>query len=301
MCLALYKPAKATLSKKEMQTAFKANPDGAGFAYYDPTLRRVEIQRGYFTFDTLWQDLEPIMADKCPLILHFRWATHGDVNVDNCHPFALADGALIHNGIISGMGTSTYTSSNKYYQTATCATTACDDDRSDTREFVEDYLDGMTVNVLRGAKKLIEHTIGYSKLVTIHDDGSVIIFNENSGHWRGGVWYSNNSYEASKAKYANPAMLVPTKYDYHSKTTKAKDYYPEASKSSLYDSYDDLTACPKCWTSCGHEVIHNHSEDCFMISCVKCDEVWELYGVTLSNKEYDELLESATKMTYTEI
>jgi hypothetical protein len=300
MCLALYKPAKATLSKSEMATAFKANPDGAGFAYYDPTLRRVEIQRGYFTFDSLWQDIEPIIADKCPLILHFRWATHGDVNVENCHPFALKDGALIHNGIISGMGTSVYKSSNKYYQTTTCATNECDDDRSDTREFVEDYLDGMTVNVLRGAKKLIEHTIGYSKLVTIHNDGSVIIFNEDSGHWRGGVWYSNNSYEPSKAKYANPTNLVPAKYDYYSKSTKTDSKYPTKSTDFLYqdDDYSDLTVCPKCWTDCGHEVMHNHAEDSFLLSCIKCDEVWEIDGNTLTNKEYDEMLESATKLTF---
>lgn len=303
MCLALYKPAKATLSKAEMATAFKANPDGAGFAYYDPALRRVEIQRGYFTFDSLWQDLDPIMADKCPLILHFRWATHGDVNVENCHPFALKDGALIHNGIITGLGTSTYKSSNKYYTASTCATTECSDDRSDTREFVEDFLDGMDVNALRGAKKLIQHTIGYSKLVTIHDDGSVIIFNEQSGHWRGGIWYSNNSYEASKAKYANPVNLTPTKYDYHSKSTKVKDYYPDEPESTIYTLADDFNvmSCPTCWTHEGHDIIHNYSEDCFILSCAKCKEVWEIGGNTLDNDEYDTLLEAATKLKFSEI
>lgn len=301
MCLALYKPAKATLNKAEMQSAFKSNPDGAGFAYYDPALRRVEIQRGYFTFDALWHDLEPIMEDKCPLILHFRWATHGDVNVENCHPFALKDGALIHNGVISGMGTKT--SYSKYYTTtATNCDTECGDDRSDTREFVEDFLAGMNVNVLRSAKKLIEHTIGYSKLVTIHNDGSVIIFNEQMGHWRGGVWYSNDSYKPYKAASANPANLVPTKYDYYGKSTKTADYYySPTTESSVYDDgdFNVLTMCPTCLTDVGHDIVHNHTEDCFILSCVKCNEVWEIDGKNLDNEEYDFLLEAATKMTLT--
>jgi glutamine amidotransferase len=303
MCLALYKPAKATLNQEEMRTAFKANPDGAGFAYYDPALRRTVIQRGYFTFDSLWKDLKPIMEDNCPLILHFRWATHGDVNVENCHPFALQDGALIHNGIISGMGESTYKSSNKYYTPPvgkTCADMECSDDRSDTREFVEDYLADMDMLALLSAKKLIEHTIGYSKLVTIHDDGTVIIFNEQSGHWRNGVWYSNDSYKKAKALSANPANLTPTKsagYDYHGTSSKSADAY--WSKWNDFDGQveqdvEDYLTCPRCWTKDDHEVHYDPVEDSFMLECKKCFEAFIIDGDSLDIKEYNELYCMAT-------
>lgn len=287
MCLALYKPAKAKLSQDEMRTAFAANPDGAGFAYYDPALKRVIIQRGYFTFDSLWTDLQPIMDDNCPLILHFRWATHGDVNVENCHPFQLTDGALIHNGVISGMGTKT--SYSKYYTPPSdkCVT-ACSDDRSDTREFVEDYLADMGVLELMAAKKLIEHTIGYSKLVTIHNDGSVVIFNEQMGHWRSGVWYSNDSYKPYKAASANPANLKPytpskdIKYDYHGKADDVPTEYDEG-------DYSDPLSCTYCDNHDNHAYTYDPVDDSFLIECSECGNAWIVEGETLDNETYNSL------------
>jgi glutamine amidotransferase len=304
MCLALYKPAKAKLNQDEMRTAFKANPDGAGFAYYDPALKRVVIQRGYFSFDELWADLVPIMDDNCPLILHFRWATHGDVNVENCHPFMLSDGALIHNGIITGMGTSTYKS--KYYTppVGQCET-ECSDDRSDTREFVEDYLCDMGMPDLRAAKKLIEHTIGYSKLVTIHNDGSVIIFNEDMGHWRNGVWYSNDSYKKAKAHLANPANLTPTgkskydgKYDYYGTSTKPlSEQYDESlvgESEQMYVSLDEELECERChadedWL----QYVYDPNDDSFLVECLRCGEVWVVDGDSLSTTDFNAMYYSA--------
>ena len=294
MCLALYKPAKAKLNQDDMRTAFKANPDGAGFAYYDPSLKRVVIQRGYFTFNDLWADLTPIMDDNCPLILHYRWATHGDINVENCHPFQLTDGALIHNGIISGMGTSKYKSASKYYTPPvgkTCADMECSDDRSDTREFVEDYLADMGVSELRAAKKLIEHTIGYSKLVTIHNDGSVIIFNESSGHWRNGVWYSNDSYKPYKAASANPTNLVPTKYDYYGTSTKAVSVgYDE----STVDEGWDLLQCARCLNDSEHDYTYDPIDDSFLVECLRCGEAWIIEGADLDVATYNNLYVIAT-------
>lgn len=295
MCLALYKPAKAKLNQDEMRTAFKANPDGAGFAYYDPALKRVIIQRGYFTFNDLWADLAPIMADNCPLILHYRWATHGDITVENCHPFELHDGALIHNGIISGMGTSVYKSANKYYTPPvgkTCADMECSDDRSDTREFVEDYLAGMDSKALLSAKKLIEHTIGYSKLVTIHNDGSVIIFNEDSGHWRNGVWYSNDSYKASKASSANPTNLVPAKYDYYGKSSKLEAEYDEDKVESIYE-YDPLK-CDFCSNDENFAYTYDPVDDCFLVECLDCGNCWVVDGEDLDVVTYNNLYSIAT-------
>ena len=83
MCLALYKPAKATLSEKDMRQAFINNPDGAGFAYYDPAIRRVVIQKGYYTFNEFWKDFKIILDEHLECIVHFRWATHGEINDSN--------------------------------------------------------------------------------------------------------------------------------------------------------------------------------------------------------------------------
>jgi predicted glutamine amidotransferase len=197
MCLALYKPAKIKLSRKEMRTAFKNNPDGAGFAFYDPTERKVVICKGYFYFEDLW-DAYITATDNQMLaaMMHFRWTTHGATNYDNCHPFYLQDGALIHNGIIELDEVSVYGkwTSGKYMDDD-------DGDRSDTRVFCEDYINEMDREMLQRSRKLIEHVIGWSKLVTMHDDGSVLIFNESKGHWRKGCWYSNDSYKPHKHNY----------------------------------------------------------------------------------------------------
>lgn len=193
MCLAVFKPAKGRVIRREMQTAFHNNPDGAGFAYFDPDEGRVVIRRGYFHFKPFWRDLSAAMAH--PAIIHFRIATHGTTDEANCHPFPLKDGALVHNGIITqcGGGWAYYDDDGKYGDSSWRAGLV---DRSDTREFCEDYIGDMDVESMKQAKPLIEKFIGsFNKLVTLHDDGSHIIFNESAGAWRDGVWYSNNSYK----------------------------------------------------------------------------------------------------------
>lgn len=197
MCLALYKPEKVKLSRAEMKTAFINNPDGAGFATYDREAGCVEIFKGYFEFPEFWDAYQTLtLAERQKAMVHFRWTTHGATNYDNCHPFALKDGALIHNGIIP-LEETKGTGSHEWYMTGD-SIHAASDTRSDTRIFCEDYIDNMGAHELRLSRKLIESMIGWSKLVTMHDDGSVLIFNETDGHWRKGVWYSNDSYKPYK-------------------------------------------------------------------------------------------------------
>jgi hypothetical protein len=207
MCLALYKPSKVKLQRHEMATAFSNNPDGAGFAYYDPSEGRVIIVKGYFKFRDFWDAYIDITDNqKYDVIMHFRWATHGTTNYDNCHPFALKDGALIHNGIIDLEETS-------YSKWPMTAGRWADDgavSRSDTRIFCEDYIQNMGASELQAARRLIEDKIGWSKLVTIHDDGSVLIFNESKGSWRNGVWYSNDSYKSHKSDRGGKSYTTTT-------------------------------------------------------------------------------------------
>jgi glutamine phosphoribosylpyrophosphate amidotransferase len=195
VCLALFKPEKIKLSRGEMKTAFLNNPDGAGFATYDSSAGAVEIYKGYFTFPEFWDAYQTLtLGEKQKAMVHFRWTTHGATNYDNCHPFPLKDGALIHNGIIPLDETK---GNNEWYMTGD-SIHGMSDNRSDTRIFCEDYIDGMGAHELRLSRKLIESIIGWSKLVTMHDDGTVLIFNEQDGHWRSGVWYSNDSYKPYK-------------------------------------------------------------------------------------------------------
>lgn len=191
MCLAIFKPEKVFLMRGDLSRAFHINNDGAGFAYYDPMFKRVVINKGFWTFKDFWESFSEIQKAKMKAIVHFRLATHGDISWDNCHPYELDDGALIHNGIISAV------SNYNYRDSVEDARGKDEYIPSDTMQFVERYLRGMRERELRRSHKLIEYAIGsWSKLVTLHDSGNHIIFNERAGHWNRGAWYSNSCYVA---------------------------------------------------------------------------------------------------------
>jgi predicted glutamine amidotransferase len=163
------------------------------------------IHKGYWEFKDLWEAFEPIQVSQYKSILHFRLATHGDVDWHNCHPYELVDGALIHNGIIEATS-GWYARQRMHGPNANVKK----DNRtganvlsipSDTRDFVEHYIGGMDELQLRKAGRLIENAIGdYSKVVTLHDSGRHIIFNESGGHWDRGAWYSNSCYRLNGAQ-----------------------------------------------------------------------------------------------------
>ncbi len=186
MCLAIFKPENQKVLKHEMENAFDNNDDGAGFAY--PQNGKVEIEKGFFKFEDFWKAIQPHM-DK-PMVIHFRWTTHGLTNKDNCHPFRVTDNlVMIHNGMIN-------------------AVDITDKDKSDTRTFVDDYVKPINKGNPRFiyteyGNRTLQACIGSSKLVFLNKKGESVIVNESAGHWQDGVWYSNDSYKTIKVRYSN--------------------------------------------------------------------------------------------------
>ena len=102
--------------KKEMLDSAEAfNKDGGGFSWIDSAKGTVRWEKGMhvtskFIMETI--DRENI---QLPIIIHFRIATHGGVNNELCHPFAISaennedleatgqdvNGVLFHNGVWS--------------------------------------------------------------------------------------------------------------------------------------------------------------------------------------------------------
>jgi glutamine amidotransferase len=116
--------------------------------------------------------------DESPYVLHFRFATHGAVNLDNCHPFTIGGGtAVAHNGVLPWRST---------------------EERSDTRCFARDILRPNRREVWGNTfQNHIEDFIGQNnKLAFVNKFGDVTIYNEHCGHWVGNIWFSNYSYRS---------------------------------------------------------------------------------------------------------
>ena len=196
MCVAIYKPEKVQLTKRDMGKCFHANPDGVGFSYIEGGVAK--IHKGFFHFKEFWKAFKAYQSREC--IVHFRWATHGATNVDNCHPFVLANGgALIHNGIIDWADSS-----------------IPQDPRSDTRIFVEDFLnpmiqEGTSIHAPE-VRQDIENAIGpTNKMILLYEE-DVIILNQGLGSWHNGAWFSNLYWQSQGLPWRNVAGTYKSQY-----------------------------------------------------------------------------------------
>lgn len=95
MCVIVVKPAGKSLpTKTDLKRMFNINHDGCGFATPSATYHTMD-------FEDFYAHLKKV-AKKEPCIIHFRWATHGSVKVQNTHPFydKATDTYFAHNGIL---------------------------------------------------------------------------------------------------------------------------------------------------------------------------------------------------------
>ena len=176
MCIAIYKPADKNISKRILGRCWNNNNDGAGFMYAKDD--RLYVDKGYFEFKKFWKAIRPhILDDPKALVIHFRIATSGKVDAENCHPFLINDGlGLVHNGIISDLNDGI--------------------DRCDTlrmamilKHLPEDFIHNDSI------MKLVELAVGNSnKFVFMNSKGEVKFINESTGIVVDGVWYSNGSF-----------------------------------------------------------------------------------------------------------
>jgi predicted glutamine amidotransferase len=177
MCVLITKPASVPwIKRKELRNCFEANPDGAGFAWYEKG--EVHISKGYFDFSDLYADL--LHVENFSVMLHCRIATHGSITGDNCHPFMLKNGcALAHNGVLKVMP---------------------EGDMTDSQYFGEQYVGGFSGKELsdRRIRRLMEAAIGAgNKMALLTPEGEFIHFNRDAGITYKGIWFSNASYKAA--------------------------------------------------------------------------------------------------------
>lgn len=227
MCLIIHSKTGALPAKADFWEAAKDNPDGIGIMSADG----VEKFLGRKSTRKAWKYLESVSRKGLPFGVHFRWATHGEINRSNAHPFKVPEvGAyLMHNGIL-------WTSKE------------ATDKESDTAIFARRYLPTLGDIRSEGWRSTVFQLIGHgNKLLVMSADGSHFeIVNQSAGTWigDGSLWYSNtysivsipswelygqSSYaSATRRAYANPyatAYDYGTRGEYPSGPTMADDAY----------------------------------------------------------------------------
>ncbi len=184
MCIIVYLPAGAGMDRKTLQTCWDANPDGAGYMFARDG--KLIIRKGFMDFEKFWRSFDKAdrtAGAKTNFVLHFRIASHGKVNLENCHPHRIRKSlAVAHNGIID------------------CVGAKANGKDSDTVLYVRKILRKLPDGFLRskGIRNLIHLTIDWSKLAFMDATGRVTLIGEETGVWDDGAWFSNDSYLVRK-------------------------------------------------------------------------------------------------------
>jgi len=212
MCILTFMPDGIDIAYDRAKECARANPDGFGFAIH----ARVAIIKDHdMDFEKLWlRWVDMRKSYQGPALFHFRIATHGNTDINNCHPFDV-DGnpntVVAHNGILP-------------------MTMPLNDSRSDTKLFADFVLPAIggveSLDIKENLDNLENWAIG-NKLVilTVEEKASYdwYIINEHAGHWDAGMWWSNSSY-----KRTYPISYV--NYGYNTNTTTYKSTY----KNGIY-------------------------------------------------------------------
>jgi predicted glutamine amidotransferase len=180
MCIAIYNPSEAPdLTLKALESCRTNNPDGMGFMYaLEGRLHIVRQMRRKSRFFRRYQQARQLGVD---VVLHFRIATHGYIDIDNAHPIQVSDNlAFVHNGILPKW-----------------APKDPRNPKSDTRRFARNVLKWLPDGWLQSKKvrTMVERDTQGSRLVFLDSQAHATILHENSGVWHNGSWFSNGSYK----------------------------------------------------------------------------------------------------------
>lgn len=226
MCVIIYKPVGESVSDETLKYCSKSNRDGFGYSYigYRGEKKYLRVYKGlsFDNFLTAYKKAFAKYGDTSPFLIHFRMRTHGDISVENCHPFFVKTNyedngvvpvVMAHNGYLSCVKP---TGNN-----------------SDTAEFVADVLSNIDHPIVGNDSigALIGDYVGTNKLVFMDIEGNVSFVNEDKGVWDNGVWYSNTGYKPYESPYRSQnysdfysrGYYSSNQYDYERTVEKAEE------------------------------------------------------------------------------
>ena len=140
--------------------------DSAGIAYFNNG--KIKITKSLGTIKNLKEKIN--YDDESHIgIGHTRWATHGNVELDNCHPHKVGKITLVHNGIIENYGEIKEFLINKGYNFVgqTDSEVAC---------ALIDYNYNLENDMLKAIKNTINKIIGSYAFLILNDDETSTIY-----------------------------------------------------------------------------------------------------------------------------
>jgi hypothetical protein len=187
MCILIKHPANTVFSDELLLDFYQHNSDGFGAVYSENgKLVVIKTLGNPDEIKAIYQ--ETLKGREC--IIHYRMKTHGDIDMDNCHPYRVTDDVwMAHNGILS-MGN------------------PIDPRKSDTWHFIEFILrPALTGNPdllfdIDFQDYIADMIGGSNKFAFMHSSGKSVIINEAAGVKHEGAWLSN-TYAWSAAKYGH--------------------------------------------------------------------------------------------------
>lgn len=233
MCVIVIKPPTVGLTKDDINRMWDKNSDGAGLCWIDKDEKganKIMVRKGIM--DVL--ELENIVAENIDkhLFLHFRLATHGEIEPSLTHPFGItadvekskrceSQSVFFHNGIISGYGSSAKGSAV-----------------SDSLDFCATVLAALPNNKER--LRLLDHIHG--KYLIVSPAG------ENGTYWCSGLYSEVRGLSCSNSFWDQKVITYPSGWSttqngrtsytprYDSRLNNA-DYWKQ--KDLPYDDYNE--------------------------------------------------------------
>jgi len=200
MCILIHQPKDGCFESAQLQDFYNRNPDGFGAIVNRGDEVYVVKMVGSFA------EIEDLYYNKVACyeaVIHFRMKTHGDIDMDNCHPYEVTPGLwMAHNGVLA-------------------TGNAANPRMSDTWHYINDYLKPLLEAHPELIKqeaflKMVGGHIGSSnKFAFMNQQGECFIVNRKSGVDHKGMWYSNTyAWTPWKFGYGNPpAPAAYPKYD----------------------------------------------------------------------------------------
>jgi predicted glutamine amidotransferase len=210
MCLIILCPPGTVPRLRHIVTALTDNSDGCGIAYADGGKVTLEKEL-HADPDDVWDRLR-FAGDRARLV-HFRFRTHGAVDLSNVQPFRLSEDLVwAHNGIVAGFGDAT---------------------RSDSREIAEDHLAGKSLREIRAHQaELDEWFGGYNKTVAMGGDGRFAIGNRKAWVARNGcLWSNEGAFYRARSVHTTSKWATDDEPDWRDDPFYYRDHGPVAHKA----------------------------------------------------------------------